>query len=132
MVQWISRRKLEAKEVDQGRGIIMLEIDGLSYQRMQRALDQGIMPVAKRLVESRSHALSHTDCGLPSQTSACQAGIMYGDNYNIPAFRWYDKEQGRLYVSNNYHDAAEINARYSNGQGLLRGGTSINNLMNGS
>jgi uncharacterized membrane protein YvlD (DUF360 family) len=131
VVQWISRRKLEEKEVDPGRGIIMLEIDGLSYQRMQRALDEGIMPIAKRLVEKNSHALSHTDCGLPSQTSACQAGIMYGDNYNIPAFRWYDKEQGRLYVSNNFKDAAEINGRYSNGQGLLREGTSINNLMAG-
>ncbi len=131
VVQWISRRKLEAKEADPGRGIIMLEIDGLSYKRMQRALDEGIMPVARRLVEKNSHALSHTDCGLPSQTSACQAGIMYGDNHNIPAFRWYDKEQGRLYVSNNFKDAAEINGRYSNGQGLLRGGTSINNLMAG-
>jgi hypothetical protein len=56
---------------------------------------------------------------------------MYGDNYDIPAFRWYEKEQGRLYVSNNFKDAAEINGRYSNGQGLLREGTSINNLMAG-
>lgn len=131
VVQWISRRRLETKEADPGRGIIMLEIDGLSYQRMQRALDEGIMPTAKRLVETKSHGLSHTDCGLPSQTSACQAGIMYGDNHNIPAFRWYDKEQGRLYVSNNFKDAAELNGRYSNGQGLLREGTSINNLMAG-
>jgi len=131
VVQWISRRKLQTEEADPGRGIIMLEIDGLSYQRMQRALDQGIMPTAKRLVKTGNHALAHTDCGLPSQTSACQAGIMYGDNYNIPAFRWYDKEQGRLYVSNNFKDAAEINGRYANGQGLLRNGTSINNLMAG-
>jgi len=131
VVQWLSRRKLETKEADPGRGIIMLEIDGLSYQRMQRALDEGIMPTAKRLVETNSYNLSHTDCGLPSQTSACQAGIMYGDNDNIPAFRWYDKEQGRLYVSNNFKDAAELNGRYANGQGLLRDGTSINNLMAG-
>ena len=56
---------------------------------------------------------------------------MYGDNHDIPAFRWYDKEQGRLYVSNNFKDAAEINGRYANGKGLLREGTSINNLMAG-
>ncbi|HCB49726.1 MAG TPA: hypothetical protein DEP47_09415, partial [Chloroflexi bacterium] len=67
VVQWLSRRKLETKEADPGRGIIMLEIDGLSYQRMQRALDEGIMPTAKRLVETNSYNLSHTDCGLPSQ-----------------------------------------------------------------
>ncbi|MGW8319763.1 MAG: phage holin family protein, partial [Candidatus Promineifilaceae bacterium] len=131
VVQWLSRRRLEAKESDLGRGIVMLEIDGLSYQRMKRALEDGFMPTAKRLLETSSHGLSHVDCGLPSQTSACQAGIMYGDNYDIPAFRWYDKKQGRLYVSNNFRDAAEINGRYSNGQGLLRDGTSINNLMAG-
>jgi hypothetical protein len=66
---------------------------------------------------------------LPSQTSACQTGILFGDNYDIPAFRWYDKKEGRLFVSGN--DAAEINARYAKGQGLLRGGASINNMMNG-
>ena len=98
---------------------------------MMRVIESGLMPTARLLIEKGRHSLSHYDCGLPSQTSACQAGIMYGDNYDIPAFRWYDKEQGRLYVSNNYRDAAEINARYANGSGLLREGTSINNLMSG-
>lgn len=130
VVQWLSRRKLEVKEGEIGRGIVMLEIDGLSYQRMKRAIENGFMPTTEKLVLNGRHALSHYDCGLPSQTSACQAGIMYGDNYDIPAFRWYDKDQGRLYVSNHFHDAFEINARYS-GQGLMRGGTSINNLMSG-
>ena len=130
-IERLAARQPFAGASEPGVGLVMLEIDGLSYQRMQRALDQGIMPTAKRLVKTGKHTLAHTDCGLPSQTSACQAGIMYGDNYNIPAFRWYDKEQGRLYVSNNFKDAAEINGRYSNGQGLLRDGTSINNLMAG-
>jgi hypothetical protein len=81
------------------------------------------------MIERDGYVLSPTDCGLPSQTSACQTGILFGDNYDIPAFRWYDKARDKLFVSGN--DATEINARYAHGQGLLRGGASINNMMNG-
>ena len=41
-------------------------------------------------------------------TSACQAGIMFGNNYDIPAYRWYDKSKQKLYVSAD--DATELNA----------------------
>jgi uncharacterized membrane protein YvlD (DUF360 family) len=110
-------------------GLVMLEIDGLSYHHIRKAIDAGYMPNVKQMIEQEGYVLSHTDCGLPSQTSACQTGILFGDNHDIPAFRWYDKAQNRLFVSGN--DAAEINARYAHGQGLLRGGASINNMMNG-
>ena len=110
-------------------GLLMMEIDGLSYWHLKHAIEKGMLPTFKRLMERDGFALSHVDCGLPSQTSACQAGIMFGDNYDIPAFRWYDKEQQKLYVSSG--DAPEINARYAHGQGLMRGGASINNMMNG-
>ena len=110
-------------------GLVMLEIDGLSYHHIQKAIEGGYMPNVQRMIEEEGYVLSRTDCGLPSQTSACQTGILFGDNHDIPAFRWYDKARGKLFVSGN--DAAEINARYANGQGLLRGGSSINNMMNG-
>ena len=110
-------------------GLVMLEIDGLSYHHIQKAIVDGYMPNVQQLIEQEGYVLSRTDCGLPSQTSACQTGILFGDNYDIPAFRWYDKTRGKLFVSGN--DAAEINARYAHGQGLLRGGASINNMMNG-
>ncbi|MGE5602780.1 MAG: alkaline phosphatase family protein, partial [Nitrososphaerales archaeon] len=106
-----------------------LEIDGLSYYHMKEAIESGRMPRVKELMEEQGYELSRVDCGLPSQTSACQAGILFGDNYDIPAFRWYDKGQGRAYVSGK--DAGVINARYAKGNGLLRGGSSINNMMNG-
>jgi uncharacterized membrane protein YvlD (DUF360 family)/polyhydroxyalkanoate synthesis regulator phasin len=113
------------------RGMVLLEIDGLSYERMQRACDTGLMPTVATLIQPDSHCLSQFDCGLPSQTSACQAGILFGNNLDIPAFRWYDKRARKMYVSNHLEDAAAINDRSSNGKGLLRGGVSINNLING-
>lgn len=110
-------------------GVVMLEIDGLSYHHLRKAMADGHMPNVRAMMERDGYALSRVDCGLPSQTSACQAGILFGDNYDIPAYRWYDKAEGKLYVSG--ADAAEINARYANGQGLLRGGVSVSNLVNG-
>ena len=32
---------------------------------------------------------------------------MFGDNHDIPAFRWYDKDEQKLYVSSK--DATAIN-----------------------
>lgn len=114
---------------DKSCGLLMLEVDGLSYWHMQRALADGAMPTLREMMDKEGYVLSHVDCGLPSQTSACQAGIMFGDNYDIPSFRWYDKDKQKLYVSG--HDASELNGRYSTGAGLMIGGSSINNMMTG-
>ncbi len=116
-----------------GHGLVMMEIDGLSYHHIKKAIADGLMPTLKEMMEGQDgkvpYVLSRVDCGIPSQTSACQAGIMFGDNYDIPAFRWYDKDLGRLIVSGK--DAGMLNARYANGNGLMRGGSSIDNMLNG-
>lgn len=114
---------------DDRRGLVLLEVDGLSFHHITKALAEGRMPTLKKLIDERGYQLSLVDCGLPSQTSACQAGIMYGDNFDIPSFRWVDKKQGKLYVSGSA--AAELDRRYSRGQGLMRHGSSINNMLSG-
>jgi len=129
LVERLARRSSFDLEENAGRGLVMLEIDGLSYHHLQRALQRGLMPTVQSMMRKEGYVLSRVDCGLPSQTSACQSGILFGDNHDIPAFRWYDKDQGKLMVSG--HDAPLINARFARGNGLLRGGSSINNMMNG-
>ena len=131
VVQWLSKRGRERYANVQGRGLVMLEIDGLSHDCIQKAVNRGLMPTVKMLIEQGTHSLSGYDCGVPSQTSSCQAGIMFGTNFDIPAFRWFDKDQSRLMVSSNFHDAAAMNARYATGNGLLRDGSSIANCMAG-
>jgi uncharacterized membrane protein YvlD (DUF360 family) len=114
---------------DNTQGIVMMEIDGLSYHHIKKAIAAGWMPTLKQMMNEEGYVLSRFDCGLPSQTSACQAGIMFGNNFDIPAFRWYDKTQGKLFVSS--RDASEINARFARGNGLMREGSSVNNMLNG-
>lgn len=113
-------------------GLIILEIDGLAEPVLQRALADGHMPTLAQWVNSGTHRIVSWNCGLPSQTSASQAGILYGNNFDIPAFRWYEKEQQRMIVSNYPADAAEIARRASTGDGLLWAhGSSFNNLVDG-
>ncbi len=129
IVERIARRQTFRGAVEPGRGLVMLEIDGLSYWHMKHALEAGMLPTLSQMMRDDGYVLSRVDCGLPSQTSACQAGILFGDNHDIPAFRWFDKDQQKLFVSG--ADAPAINARYALGHGLLRGGSSINNMLNG-
>lgn len=113
----------------QERGVLILEIDGVSYRHIQQAVALGYMPTLRRMIEEEGYVLSRIDCGLPSQTSASQAGILFGNNHDIPAFTWYDKQKHKLYVS--HSDAVELNQRHSNGQGLVRDGSSISNMFDG-
>ncbi len=129
VVERLAKRDVFQGASEPGRGLVMLEIDGLSFHHMQKALAEDMLPTLKKMRDEEGYVLSRVDCGLPSQTSACQAGIMFGDNDDIPAFRWYDKDRQKLFVSGG--DAAEINARYAKGNGLMRGGSSINNMLNG-
>jgi uncharacterized membrane protein YvlD (DUF360 family) len=123
-----ARQSFKEKDLST-RGLVMMEIDGLSYHHITKALNEGYMPTLKQMIDEEGYVLSRVDCGLPSQTSACQAGIMFGDNHDIPSFRWYDKDEQKLYVSGK--DAALLDARYARGNGLMRGGSSINNMLAG-
>ena len=128
-IERLAGKQLFKSASEPGRGLMMMEIDGLSFHHIQKALADGRLPTIQKMIEEEGYQLTRVDCGIPSQTSACQMGIMFGDNFDIPAFRWYDKDQQRLIVSG--HDAAELNARFAKGNGLMRGGSSIDNMMNG-
>lgn len=111
-------------------GIIFLEIDGLAKDVLARALRNGYMPTLARWLRE-SHALRGWECDLSSQTAASQAGILEGNNKNIPAFRWLDKATGKLYAASKPKDVAEMEKLASNKKGLLVGGISLNNMFSG-
>jgi hypothetical protein len=121
----------EAEEIEDkdSRGLLMVEIDGLSYYILQEAIEQGYMPHMKKLIDESGYKISHVDCGLPATTPACQAGILQGNNQNIPAFRWLNKETGEMLAGG--QAAAIIEPDLSDGKGLLRGGSSISNMFSG-
>jgi uncharacterized membrane protein YvlD (DUF360 family) len=113
-------------------GTLIIQVDGLSKPVLEAAVRAGRMPYIDGLVRSESHQLLEWRCQVPSMTSASQAGILFGSADDIPAFRWYEKEAGRLFVSNRPADAAEMERRLGGGGAdLLPGGTSVSNIFSG-
>jgi hypothetical protein len=113
-------------------GLVIVQIDGLARDVLAHAVRAGRVPQMATWVQSGSHRLVHWDSLLPSTTPAGQAGILHGNNDDIPNFRWWDKSSKRLFVANHPADATEIEHRISNGEGLLsHGGASIGNLFSG-
>ncbi|MCJ7658097.1 MAG: phage holin family protein, partial [Anaerolineales bacterium] len=129
LVERLAMRQAVMNSEDDNVGLVMLEIDGLSFWHIQKAIDEGWMPTLKEMIDQEGYKISRVDCGTPATTPACQAGILLGNNYDIPAFRWFDKDQNRLMVANNV--AEEIEPHLSNGLGLVRDGSSIGNMFSG-
>lgn len=123
------RSQVENSEVP---GIVFLEIDGLAHDILRRALSNGNAPNMARWVRQGLMDLQPWETDWSSQTGACQAGILHGNNSEMPAFRWWDRVERRNFVTNHPRDAAELEARQSNGMGLLHsGGASRANILSG-
>jgi uncharacterized membrane protein YvlD (DUF360 family) len=113
-------------------GIIYLEIDGLARPVLQRAMRDGHAPEMARWVAAGSHRLTEWETDLSSQTGASQSGLLLGANDDIPAFRWVEKESGRIMTCSAPPDCALIEERHLRGGGLLSdGGASRSNLLSG-
>jgi uncharacterized membrane protein YvlD (DUF360 family) len=131
VIHRIARRSKERVETDVP-GIVFLEIDGLAAPVLRRAMRDGNAPNMARWLAEGSHALAEWETDLSSQTGASQAGILLGSNEDIPAFRWVEKESGRLMTCSNPQDCATIEGRLAKGVGLLvDGGASRGNLLSG-
>ncbi|MEV6347088.1 alkaline phosphatase family protein [Actinoplanes sp. NPDC051851] len=113
-------------------GLLVVQLDGVAEPVLRWALRAGNLPTLGHWLRSGSHHVRQWHTGLPSTTPASQAGILHGASRQIPAFRWYEKESGKLMVANRPRDAAVIERRLSDGRGLLRdGGASISNAFGG-
>ena len=131
VVQGQLRRRGEVETTDVP-GIVFLEIDGLGYDILRRAFANGSAPTLAGWVRSESHDLNMWETDWSSQTGACQAGILHGNNHDMPAFRWWEKDRGRAIVTNHPKDAAELERRQSDGKGLLsQNGASRANILSG-
>lgn len=123
------RGQVERSEVP---GVLFLEIDGLAHDVLHRALSDGNAPHLAAWLREGSHRLRRWETDWSSQTGACQAGLLHGDNEDMPAFRWWEKERGAAIVTNHPRDAEELERRHSDGRGLLHaGGASRANILSG-
>ena len=116
-------------EVD---GVVFVQLDGLPFPVAQWAVQSGTMPTLRRWLDRGSHRLLEWTVQMPCTTPASQQGLLQGSAEGVPAFRWFDRELGRVLVANRPADAAVIESRASTGRGLLADrGVSVSNLFSG-
>ncbi len=127
-----SLRRRGPVETTDEPGLVIIQMDGVPLPLLRFAVMNGTVPTISRWAREGTHAISGWTARVPSTTPISQAGILHGYTEDMPAFRWYEKESGQLIVANHPPDAALIEARISDGHGLLAdGGVSVSNLFSG-
>ncbi|MEU8774345.1 phage holin family protein [Streptomyces sp. NPDC048606] len=114
--------------------LVVLQLDGVGYAELRRAAAGGLMPTVAGWLET-GHRVTSWRTDWSSQTGASQLGILHGSNFDVPAFRWYEKETGEVMVCNRPTCAAELQrravARTGDGGLLTLDGASRGNLFSG-
>jgi hypothetical protein len=129
MARRLGRSTVSTKD---GRGFILLQIDGLSHSHLTQALEDGFMPYVKRQLASGTLVVAPWRCGLPSSTPAVQAGMMFGNRFDIPGFRWYEKDRGTTMTPQRLDHIGALHDRISKGQrGILSGGSCYVSMFDG-
>lgn len=108
----------------QPRRFLIVQIDGLSNEVFEKALQTRRIPHIARLIKSGRHARSALCVGLPSSTPAFQAAAMYGVRPDIPGFHYYDKRARRELHFPRPGAADFVEQRHADGRrGILEGGS---------
>ncbi|MFF8289849.1 phage holin family protein [Streptomyces sp. NPDC016309] len=115
-------------------GTLFLQLDGVGHRVLRDAVADGVMPTVAGWLGA-THRLTSWRTDWSSQTGASQLAILHGTNHDVPAFRWYEKDTGRLMVSNRPASAVELQrraiARTGDGGLLTLDGASRGNLFSG-
>jgi hypothetical protein len=131
---WLVRR-LGLSQSDyplERRGFIGVQIDGLGYYVLKGALTRRYAPFLRKLVKRRGWRLHRYRVGLPATTPASQLGFFYGDNADVPGFRWVDKPRHSLDIAKSSAVCATVERRISaHARGVLEHGASYCNMFAG-
>ena len=79
-------------------GLILIQIDGLSFNQLNAALQSNKMPYLSQRLKNKTHILKRVNAGIPSSTPAFQAELFYGVPSFVPAFEFIDRQQDKRHV----------------------------------
>lgn len=115
-------------------GTVFLQLDGVGHDVLTDAVAKGLMPTVAAWLGS-THRLTPWRTDWSSQTGASQLGILHGSTFDVPAFRWYEKDSREVMVCNRPTSAAELQRRAvertADGGLLTLDGASRGNLFSG-
>jgi hypothetical protein len=120
----LRRLQLPFSEIERRRrGFVILQIDALSHDDLQRAMADGHLPHVKKMLGA-GHQLHSWRPGAPSDTAAIQCSLMYGSKKDVPGFYWYNRSKGRPIICSWPLDMADVERDNAEGRaGLFRHGS---------
>ncbi|MBN1869858.1 MAG: glycosyltransferase [Candidatus Omnitrophica bacterium] len=122
--------RIEGAETEPG--LVLIQIDGFSWQQLNKAFAEKKMPFLKGLFQKEYYQLYPHYSGLPSSTPSVQGELFYGIKQIVPAFAFLDREKGKIFRMYDSKAVLEIERRLAKqGQGLLEGGSSYSNIYLG-
>ncbi|MEA3428695.1 MAG: hypothetical protein U9Q84_05680 [Thermodesulfobacteriota bacterium] len=120
------------KKCRTGRGLILIQIDGLSRAHLKKAVKKGNMPFLGKLVSNDQYKNPPLYSGVPSTTPAVQGELFYGIKAIVPAFSFRDHESGKLFRMYDPEAADQVEGRLcKRGRALLKTGRSYGNIYSG-
>lgn len=113
------------------RGIVLVQIDGLSLHEFRRALAVGRLPFLQWLIEKQRHRVHRLYSGIPSSTPAFQGELFYGRKTAVPAFCFQDRTDGTVLRMSSPDAAARVEAELGSAEPLLEAGAAYCNIYSG-
>lgn len=103
--------------------LALIQIDGLSYARLQEAFSKGHAKNMARLLNERGYRNSSYLCGMPTVTMSVQSQLFFGKQ--LPGNEWYSKAKGKEVTG------AVIEEEIPRSAGLLYGGRAYLSELSG-
>ena len=129
-VKWFRLPKDEA--TSHSRGLVLIQIDGLSRAELKTATEGGRMPFLASLLNREQYVVHDLYSGLPASTPAVQGELFYGTRCAVPAFGFRDHRTGNLVRMFARDITSDVERRLSQKQrGLLSNGSAYCNIYSG-
>lgn len=114
------------------RGLILIQIDGLSLTELQHALSKRRLPFLQKLINSHSYELRRMYSGFPSTTPVVQGKLFYGVEQAVPAFEFLNKQTREVELMLDPSSALPVErALEAQSPGILKGGSAYSNIYSG-
>ncbi len=121
-----------SEEPSTRRGLMLIQIDGLSYPDLERAIGRKHLPFLSRLMHREHYRLWPLFSGIPSNTPAFQGEFFFGKAQCVPAFQYRDHASSEIFTMFDKSSAAEMEKRLlEQGEALLAGGSAYCDIFAG-
>lgn len=130
---WRLLRLSRSGPSDGKRGLLLIQIDGLSRVQLDKALQRGRLPFLRSLLRREGYVSHALYSGLPSTTPAAQGELFYGRPCCVPAFAYKAKSDGRVMTLLNAESADRVESSLAEESDapLLAGGSAYSNIYTG-